>query len=120
MSDFIVPTGWKFHGANSGNQTIFTVTGHTVKTPYLVIFDRRLPSVDPARPVQPEYRVRVSRGHVDADGHPIIKKTVADLKFSWDINSTSSEVQDVMATLATVIGDADFRQDVVEEQLLPR
>lgn len=118
MSDYKVPAGWKFYGSKE-NQTTFTGPGHTVATPYLLIFDRVVPSPVNQLSVS-RYRMRVIRGELDTDGNPRSIRPLLDCWIRWPLASTPSIVEEIMAMAGLVLSDAAFQDDVVVEGLLPR
>lgn len=120
MADFAIPVGWKFYGANSGNQTTFTLPGHTVAEPHLAIFDRKVPVVQNGQSTVPSYRVRIIRGVADPDGILLSTRITCDLTIRWPLQATPADIMADMASLAAVVGDADFQDDVANELLLPR
>jgi hypothetical protein len=120
MTDFVTPEGWKFHGSNNGNQTIFTLPGHTVAAPKIAIFDRVVPGISRGVVTHPKFRIRVTSGELDANGQPYEVKNIVDLTIRWRLGSSPSIATGLLTNLAAMLSDANLRQDIVEEQLLPR
>lgn len=120
MVDYVVPTGWKFYGSNNGNQTTFTLPGHTTANPRLALFDRRVPSSSPQGAVSPSYRIRIVRGISDAEGNPVQQRVVCDFTVRWPLVADSLDVIADIATIAATLSDVDMQSDMVDEQLLPR
>lgn len=118
--DYVAPAGWKFYGSNNGNQTTFTLPGHTVSAPYLAIFDRRVPSNSGGATTNPSYRVRFIRGYTDSEGRPLEARALVDINIRWPLASTPASVKELLAVASAALGNVDFQGDVVDEQLLPR
>jgi len=120
MSDYLTPEGSKFYGSQ-GDQTTFVMPGHTVGTPYLLIFDRKVPqSNGQGGTSNPSYRVRVIRGLKDAEDVPLETRAVVDINIRWPAKAVASDVVAMIAVAGEILSSVDFQDDVVNEQLLPR
>lgn len=117
-----VPTGWKFYGAaNNGDQTTFTLPGHSVSTPHLVIFDRRVPVSNNGNGyTTPSYRVRVIRGFLGPDNEPLAARVVVDATIRWPMDAPLTDVKGMVGVLGDIFSSTDFATDAVDEQQLPR
>jgi hypothetical protein len=116
MPLYELPVGASFDDSIK-DQTKFTLTGHSVTTPHLVIFDRKVPTSVGA---VPSYRIRVIKGEEDEDGIPLSTKPIIDTNIRWDQGATASSVKGLLAYLGAVLSDTDFQDDVVDAQRLPR
>lgn len=120
MTDYVLPAGWKFNGSKE-NQTTFTGPGHTVGAPYLAIFDRVVPQVNGnGTYTNPSYKVRLIRGFVDGDGHPIPGRAVVEVNVRWSISSDPNVIAAMLDMGGVFLSSAVLQQDITEEQLLPR
>lgn len=120
MTDYVLPVGWKFYGSKE-NQTTFTGPGHTVSAPYLAVFDRTVPqNSGNGRYTNPMYKIRLIRGFVDGDGNPVTGRAVVETTVRWPLVVDHSSIETMLEVLGVFASSANFRQDITEEQLLPR
>lgn len=116
-----VPAGWEFYGsANNGDQTTFTLPGHSVSTPHLAIFDRKVPTSNGNGYTTPQFRLRIIRGFTTADGEPLETRTVVDANIRWPMEAPLVDVKGMVDVVSQVFGDTTFQTDAVDKQLLPR
>lgn len=119
MADFTVPGTWTLDGTKNGTQSTFRVSGHTVQENYLVIFDKKLPSVVNGEFTKPSIRVRIIRSFVDVDGKPMAHKAVIDTNISWSLEHTASDVKAMVDLLGTIFGDVEIASDFIDDMDLP-
>lgn len=120
MSDFLAPSGWKFDAAsNNGDQTTFHLPGHSVSAPHVAIFDRSIPSRVNGVLTKPRYRLRVIKNFYD-DVTGETTQAIVEVTIRWPNGKTLTDVQSSLVDAATVLSDATFQSDVVEELRLPR
>lgn len=118
MADYIVPVTWKLF-SRTENAVTYIRPGHTVKEPRLAIFDRVVPVSSGKGSRSAQTRVRIIAGEVDSLGNPISSRVIAEAIVKHLPTSNVALAISCAADLALVIGNADFQQDVVVEQLLP-
>lgn len=116
-----VPTGSEFYGsANNGDQTTFTLPGHTVSTPHLMIFDRKVPVSNGNGYTTPSIRVRVIRGFEDTEGNPLSARAVVDATIRWPLEGPEADVKSMVQQLADVFASTAFQDSAIDKQTLPR
>lgn len=120
MADFTVPGTWTFDGATA-NQSTYRVSGHTTQENYLVVFDRKLASVNSNGTFsKPSMRVRVIRSFLDGNSEPLTSKAVCDVNISWPLEASASSVKAMVDLLGTIFGDAEIASDFIDDQDIPR
>jgi hypothetical protein len=119
MADFTVPGTWTKDGNANQNQTIYRVSGHTVQENYLVIFDRKVPSLVNGSFTKPSVRVRIIRSFLDADNVPLTQKAVVDINISWPLEASATDVKAMVDLVGTVFSDAEIASDFVDDLRIP-
>lgn len=119
MPDFVPTVDMKLFSSKE-DQTTFTLTGHTVKRPYLAIFDRKVPVVNGNGTSVPWYRIRIIRGVLDSAGDPIQTRVTCDVTIRWPLEALSADAIADIAKLGSLLSNVDLQSDIVDEQLLPR
>lgn len=120
MADFTVPGTWTFDGATA-NQSTYRVTGHTAQENYLVIFDRKLSSVNSNSTFsKPSVRVRIIRSFLDSNGVPLSSKAVVDTNISWPLEASATSVKAMVTLLGTIFSDVEIASDFIDDQDIPR
>lgn len=120
MADFTVPGTWTYDGSANQNQSIYRVTGHTTQENYLVIFDRKVPSLVNGSYTKPSVRVRVIRSFLDADDVPLSQKAVCDVNMSWPLAAPVASVKAMIDLLGTIFSDVEIASDFVDDLDIPR
>lgn len=121
MANFTVPADWELDGSTGNSQVVYIKTpDHTVTENFQVVFDRKVPQSVNGRFTSPEYRVRVRRTFVDADGVPMSAVALADLTIRWPQAADAADVKAMITELKDILTDAEFNSDVVDSLRLPR
>lgn len=120
MADFTVPGTWTYDGSANQNQSIYRVSGHTVQENYLVIFDRKVPSLVNGSYTKPSVRVRIIRSFLDADDVPLSQKSVADYNLSWPLEAPAASVKAQNDLMGTILSDVEISSDFVDDLDIPR
>lgn len=119
MADFTVPGSFTKDGNANQNQTIYRVTGHTTQENYLVIFDRKVPSLVNGSYTKPSVRVRIIRSFLDADSKPLPQKAVCDVNMSWPLEASATSVKAMIDLIGTIFGDVEIASDFVDDLRIP-
>lgn len=120
MSRFNVPAGMSLQSVEKDSVTLTVDADHTVGVPHIVIFDRRVPTVNGNTFTQPRYRIRVIQGNVDQDAVPIQARTLADIEFQWRVGNEPSWVSSQILTIVSqILAIEDFDELVFGRQALP-
>lgn len=120
MANFAVPGTWTFNGtANNSQQSVYKVTGHTTAENYLVIFDRKVPSLVNGALTKPSVRIRIIRSFVNGSGVPLSSKAVTDLQQSWPVEADATKVKAMLTLMATTLSDVNIAVDLVDLQRIP-
>lgn len=114
-----LPIGWYIFSQTADSVTVAR-PGHTVSEPRLAIFDRKVPVQGPNGFSVPTYRVRLIDGHVDAEGAPIKEKSLVEVTIRNPLSVNGTSVTASIAAVATMLADAEFVNDAVVDQMMPR
>lgn len=120
MADFTVPGTWTYDGSANQNQSIYKVTGHTTQENYLVIFDRKVPSLVNGSYTKPSVRVRIIRSFLDSNSEPLSQKAVADVNISWPLEASATSVKAMVDLIGTIFSDIEIASDFVDDLDIPR
>lgn len=120
MADFTVPGTWTYDGSANQNQSIFRVTGHTTQENYLVIFDRKVPSLVNGAYTKPSVRVRIIRTFLDTNSVPLDQKAVVDINISWPLAAPVASVKAMVTLIGTIFSDVEIASDFVDDLDIPR
>lgn len=120
MTDYVVPSTWKFFGNTGANQVTYTLPGHTVQRPHLAIFDRKVPSFGGKGSQVPQYRIRIIRGVLDTAGNLVATRITDDRTVRWPAGANASEVIEDMAIMGAICSDVNLQANIVNELRLPR
>lgn len=118
MPDYIVPATFKKF-SNTEHSVTYTMSGHTSQKPHLVIFDRVVPVTSGKGSRIPQIRVRVLRGVLGADGTLLATRISEEAVLRYPLGALPSEIKEDIATLAAILSDAEFQDDVATELRLP-
>lgn len=117
---YTLPAGWYIYSQTADSVTVAR-PGHTVSAPRLVIFDRKVPTLNPQGTFSvPTYRVRFIDGHVDGDGIPLREKSLVELTVRNPLPAGVVAVTASLAAMATLVAAAEFVDDAVNDQMFPR
>lgn len=119
MANFAVPGTWTFDGSDGSLQSTYRVSGHTTKENYLVIFNRKVPSLSNGVYSKPQMRVRIIRSFVDGAGDPLSQKAAADVTIAWPIEATAASVKAMVTLLGTIFSDVNIAADFIDLQRIP-
>lgn len=121
MANFTVPADWELDGQTGNSQLVYIKTpDHTVAENFHVIFDRKVPQSVNGKLTTPEFRIRMRRTFVDADGVPLPSVALADLTIRWPSAADAAKVKAMITELKDVLTDVEFNSDVVDSLRLPR
>lgn len=120
MADFAVPGTWTYDGSANQNQSIYRVTGHTTQENYLVVFDRKVPSLVNGDFTKPSVRVRIIRTFLNGSGVPLDQKAVCDVNISWPLAASATSVKAMVTLIGTIFSDANIASDFIDDQDIPR
>jgi hypothetical protein len=121
MADYSVPVTLKKFSNNGPNSVTYTVAAsHTATAPHLVIFDRVIPSVNSktGNETHARFRIRIHRACA-VDGVPNGKESIVEFSGRYPSSADANDVDADLAMLGAMLSDADLRQDVTVELLIP-
>lgn len=118
MANFAVPGTWTFDGTDGSLQSTYRVSGHTTAENYLVIFNRKVPSLQNGVYSKPAVRVRIIRSFV-VGGIPLASKAIVDTNITWPIEAPAASVKAMITLLGTIFSDVNLDDDVVDLQRIP-
>lgn len=91
--------------ADQGNSRTYTVSGHTVQLPRLIIQRRKVP-VD--QDASGESKISVIRGTVDAAGVPLASKIAIDVSVRYPVKGLAADITAVLALAREVVASDEF------------
>lgn len=121
MTDYVVPATQKKYSQNGPHSVTYTVAAsHTAVAPHVVIYDRKVPSVNAdGSETYAQYRVRRIRAVLDSEGNPTGKKSTVETIVRYPTGADAANVTADIAAQGALLSDTDFQQDVAVELLLP-
>lgn len=116
MSDFSVPVGYRQY-SQMQHQTAFVGPNHTAQAPEMLIFDR-VPPKDGNADGRQTYKVRFIKG-TPTETNPLLRDVV-EVNIRTSRQTVAATAASYLALVGSILSNADFANDAVVEQLLPR
>lgn len=119
MAHFTIPAGWELD-TQADNQVVFTVTGHTATENYQVLFDKKPMRNNGGKFTTPEYRIRIRRTFVDAEGNPLSTVCLFDSNLRWHPAAAAADIKAMVDLAGDIFSDVNLAADIVDQMYLPR
>lgn len=116
MPDFTVPAGYRQY-SQMQHQTAFIGPLHSAQAPQMLIFDR-IPPKDGNAVGRQTYKVRHITGTPTVDDPTL--RDVIEVTIRTSRQTDTATAAAALALVGSVLSNADFPNDAVVEQLLPR
>lgn len=101
--------------ASNGDSRTYTVSGHSVSLPKLVIQKRKVPT---GNQIMAESNVSVVYGTVDAAGAVLPQKVLMTFGVRYPVNSTSTAITAALATARDLIASDEWTAIVSSQNFL--
>lgn len=113
-----VAAGYKYDGSTGVNQSQFLRTGHTAANPRVVIFKREPLRTNGTHSVSIRAVQAVPTSYTPIEGEPtnaLIDVTIRNVR-----GQTDADIKTLLGLISDILGDADFQDDAVTENRIPR